>query len=87
MHDQNPGSPRGSASMAPDGVPPSRRDCGNPAVPDVTAEHGSEFPALHSVLFSDPRYRDGVDERPMPAFFTDVNLDQVVASLVRGREA
>jgi DNA mismatch repair protein MutS len=41
---------------------------------------------FHSVLFEDPRDRDGVDECTMPDFFGDLNLDQVVAAAARGRE-
>lgn len=39
-----------------------------------------------SILFDRPEDRTGVDGRPEPAFFGDLNLDQVVASITAGRE-
>jgi DNA mismatch repair protein MutS len=41
---------------------------------------------FQSVLFEDPRDRDHIDERTMPDFFGDLNLDQVVTAATRGRE-
>jgi DNA mismatch repair protein MutS len=47
-------------------------------------------PASHSfgsILFEDPVDRDGIDGCVMPEFFQDLALDQVVESVLRGREA
>jgi hypothetical protein len=41
---------------------------------------------LHSLLFDRPEDRAGVEEREEPPFFTDLNLDQVLASMTVGRE-
>ncbi len=41
---------------------------------------------LPSVLFPDPVDAAGIDDRPEPGFFGDVNLDQVVAAVVAGRD-
>ncbi len=40
----------------------------------------------HSILFDRPEDALGVDGRAEPAYFTDLNLNQVVAAIVRGRE-
>lgn len=45
---------------------------------------GGAFP---SVLFDRPEDRAGVDGRPEPALFGDLNLDQIVASITAGRDA
>lgn len=39
-----------------------------------------------SVLFTGGNDQSAADERPQPDYFTDLNLDQVVASLTAGRE-
>ena len=41
---------------------------------------------FHGILFDGPAHGTGVLERDEPAFFTDLNLDQVVAAITRGRE-
>ncbi len=40
---------------------------------------------FHSILFDRAEDRSGVDERVAPAFFPDLNLDQVVESVTKGR--
>jgi DNA mismatch repair ATPase MutS len=40
----------------------------------------------HSILFDRPEDALGVDGRAEPAYFADLNLNQVVAAIVRGRE-
>src|SRR6266545_6063762 len=40
----------------------------------------------HSILFDRPEDALGVDGRAEPAYFTGLNLNQVVAAIVRGRE-
>ncbi len=42
-------------------------------------------PAL-SILFDDAESRQGMDRREAPEFFTDLNLDQIVASITFGRD-
>jgi len=42
--------------------------------------------AFRSILFDRPDDRRGVDERPRPEYFPDLNLDQVVRSLTSGRD-
>jgi len=39
-----------------------------------------------SILFADPADRDSVDDRGEPDFFADLNLDQVVRAVIRGRD-
>jgi len=41
---------------------------------------------FHSILFDRSQDSVGVDEREEPAFFADLNLDQVVESMIAGRE-
>jgi DNA mismatch repair protein MutS len=40
-----------------------------------------------SILFDDPADRDGIDGRHEPDVFGDLNLDQVVTAVTRGRES
>lgn len=40
--------------------------------------------SFHSILFDGPEYRNDVVSPPEPAFFGDLNLDQVVASITGG---
>src|SRR5690242_17153574 len=47
----------------------------------------SDEPGFVSILFADPMDRDWVDGCAMPEFFPDLALDQVVESVLRGREA
>ena len=42
--------------------------------------------AFHSILFDTPQRGAGVEACEQPAFFTDLNLDQVVAAITAGRE-
>ncbi len=41
---------------------------------------------FHSMLFDGPALGAGALEREEPAFFTDLNLDQVIGSIIAGRE-
>jgi len=41
---------------------------------------------FHSILFDRPGHGTDALQREEPAFFTDLNLDQVIRSIVRGRE-
>jgi len=41
---------------------------------------------FHSILFQQPEQRVGVDQREEPAFFGDLNLDQVIESVTVTRE-
>lgn len=43
-------------------------------------------PPFVSILFGDPGDCDGVDDRVEPDFFADLNLDQVVTAVTRGRD-
>lgn len=43
-------------------------------------------PRPHSILFQHPEDAIGVDESREPAFFPDLNLDQVLASMAAGRD-
>jgi DNA mismatch repair protein MutS len=42
--------------------------------------------ATHSILFAGDGMPGHIEESPEPAFFTDLNLDQIVASVVAGKE-
>jgi hypothetical protein len=45
------------------------------------------FPVpFHSILFDQSEISPVVDGREAPEFFTDLNLDQIVASITAGRE-
>jgi DNA mismatch repair protein MutS len=41
---------------------------------------------FESILFKDARPSDGVDSASEPEFFGDLNLDQIIDSIVRGRD-
>src|ERR1022692_192558 len=41
---------------------------------------------FHSILFDEPGYQLEIAERQEPAFFPDLNLDQVVESITAGRQ-
>ncbi len=42
--------------------------------------------AFHSILFDDSEIKADIHERETPEFFTDLNLDQTVASIIAGRD-
>ena len=45
-----------------------------------------DLPAFTSILFERPEDRSGDDATPAPAFFDDLNCDQIVNAIVAGRE-
>ena len=55
-----------------------------PALNPVFSLSGTPRMNFGTLLFSDQKPRD--DERPQPASFHDLFLDQIVAAAIRGRE-
>lgn len=50
------------------------------------AARQDEAPLFSSILFDDSRSESNIDGTPIPEFFTDLNLDQIVDAVTAGRE-
>lgn len=71
--------------MSREGDEPSARPLGTTRVLDPRLKPGAST-AFRSLLFDDSGINPDIDKQDVPEFFSDLNLDQVVASITAGRD-
>jgi DNA mismatch repair protein MutS len=67
--------------------PVASGDIASPIVSGDFPAKGNRLPMrFHSILFESPEDRKGDDELGAPAFFVDLNCDQIVATITTGKD-